>query len=263
MNQVAADALQLPLSRVRFELGDSQFPQAPVSGGSQTAASVGPAVQAAAAALREKIILAAVADKNSPLYKLPIDSIVYRDGWLHANEKSESLIDLAARRKTDEIWAEASAAPGEEKKNYSMHAFGGVFVEARVDEKLGIVQLPRIVGAYAVGNLLNASTGRSQLLGGIVWGIGMALHEQSLLDPRAGRFVNNNLAEYHVPVNADIRDIEILFVKEEDKIVNSLGAKGIGELGITGTAAAISNAVFHATGKRQRDLPITPDKLLV
>jgi xanthine dehydrogenase YagR molybdenum-binding subunit len=143
-----------------------------------------------------------------------------------------------------------------------MHAFGAVFAEVKIDEALGRLQVSRIHGAYAIGKLLNAKTGHSQLLGGIVGGIGMALFEESLLDTREGRFVNANLADYHVPVNADIGSIDIAFVPEEDLIVNPLGAKGIGEIGITGVAAAIGNALFHATGKRIRELPFTPDKLV-
>jgi xanthine dehydrogenase YagR molybdenum-binding subunit len=146
---------------------------------------------------------------------------------------------------------------------FSMHAFGAVFAEVRVDEDLGIIRVPRVVGSYAVGRLMNAKTGRSQLMGGIVWGISLALLEQTHIDPQSGRVVNANLAEYHVPVNADIGEIEVIVVDEDDPHVNSLGAKGIGEIGITGVGAAVANAVYHATGRRVRDLPITLDKVLV
>jgi xanthine dehydrogenase YagR molybdenum-binding subunit len=143
-----------------------------------------------------------------------------------------------------------------------MHAFGAVFVEVHVDELLGEVRVPRVVGVYGVGKLMNAKTGHSQLMGGIVGGLGMALFEETVFDLRNGRAVNGNLAEYHVPVNADIGRIEVEVVEEDDPHVNPLGAKGIGEIGITGVAAAVANAVFHATGKRIRSLPITLDKLL-
>ena len=143
-----------------------------------------------------------------------------------------------------------------------MHGFGAVFAEVRVDADLGIVRVARIIGAYGIGTVLNAKLARSQLLGGIVWGVGMALLEESLRDERNGRIVNANLAEYHVPVNADIGAIDVAFVAERDPYVNPLGVKGIGEIGITGVPAAIANAVYHATGKRIRDLPITLDKLL-
>jgi xanthine dehydrogenase YagR molybdenum-binding subunit len=189
------------------------------------------------------------------------DAIAWRDGQLVAGERRDSLAAIAQRSQTP-LTGSAKAAPGAEAKQYSMHAFGAVFAEVKVDEELALLQVSRITGAYAVGKLLNARTGHSQLLGGIVGGIGMALFEESLLDTREGRFVNANLADYHVPVNADIRAIDIAFVPEEDRIVNPLGAKGIGEIGITGVAAAIGNALFHATGKRIRDLPFTPDKLV-
>jgi xanthine dehydrogenase YagR molybdenum-binding subunit len=144
-----------------------------------------------------------------------------------------------------------------------MHSFGAVFAEVRVDPDLGIIRVPRVVGRYDVGRLMNAKTGRSQLMGGIVMGIGMALMEESILDARNGRIVNANLAEYHVPTNADIGLIDVDVVSDNDPYINPLGARGIGEIGITGIAAALANAVYHASGVRVRDLPITLDKLLV
>jgi xanthine dehydrogenase YagR molybdenum-binding subunit len=222
MTQVAAETLGVPVSRVRVELGDTAMPRAPVSGGSVTAASVGPAVQAACAALRDKIVAGG---------KAPLE-------------------------------AQATAKPGEEEERYASRSFGAVFAEVRVDDALGIVRVSRIVATYTVGRVLNAKTALSQLQGGIVWGVGMALFEESLLDPRYGRYANNNIAEYHVPVNADIGTIDVTFVEENDTIFNPLGARGIGEIGITGVPAAIANAVYHATGRRVRDLPITLDKLI-
>ncbi|HEY3698587.1 MAG TPA: xanthine dehydrogenase family protein molybdopterin-binding subunit [Spongiibacteraceae bacterium] len=262
MTQIAATELNMAPTSIRAEIGDTQLPRAPVSGGSQTAASVGPAVQAAARALREQIIQTAIADTQSPLHGVATDAVECRDGWLIMGDKRDAFSAIVARRPDRVLAADAKSAPGDEKKSYSMHSFGAIFAEVHIDEELAQLQVARLVGAYAVGNLLNAKTGRSQLLGGIVGGVGMALFEQSLLDPHAGRFINNNLAEYHVPVNADIQSIDIAFVPEEDRIINPLGAKGIGELGITGAAAAIGNAVFHATGRRIRDLPITPQKLI-
>jgi xanthine dehydrogenase YagR molybdenum-binding subunit len=167
-----------------------------------------------------------------------------------------------ARHPDETFKAAADANPGKEKDRYSMHAFGAVFAEVRVDADLREIRVPRIVGAYGCGRVINPKTARSQIMGGIVWGIGMALHEEGLLDERFGRIANANLAEYHVPVNADVGEIDVIFVDEDDPHVNSLGAKGIGEIGITGVAAAIANAVYHATGKRIRDLPITVEKLL-
>jgi xanthine dehydrogenase YagR molybdenum-binding subunit len=264
MTQVAADAIGLPLASVRFELGDSRMPHAPVSGGSQTAASVSPAVQAAGFAVRDKLIAMAGADSRSPLHGLPADRIMVADGWLRSRSdtgRGESVAELLQRAGAP-VEARAKSAPGDEKKQYSMHAFGAVFTEVRVDDRLGIVRVPRIVAVYGVGRVLNAKTAHSQLMGGIVWGVGMALFEETWRDLRNGRYVNGNLAEYHVPVNADIGRIDITVMPEHDPHVNPLGIKGIGEIGITGVAASIGNAVYHATGKRVRDLPITLDKLL-
>jgi len=265
MTQVAADAIGLPIERVRFELGDSRMPKAPVSGGSQSVASVSPAVLAAGLAARSKLIDLAIADAKSPLYQSRRDAIEAGDGWLRLRggdaARAESIEALMARA-GQVIEVRGEAKPGDEKKAYSMHAFGAVFAEVRVDQDLGIVRVPRIVAAYGVGNLLNAKTAHSQLMGGIVWGVGMALFEETHRDLRNGRYINGNLAEYHVPVNADIGSIDIIVVPETDRVINPLGAKGIGEIGITGVAGAIGNAVFHATGRRIRDLPITLDKLL-
>ena len=166
------------------------------------------------------------------------------------------------KRAATMVTAEASREPGEEKKKYAMHAFGAVFVEARVDVDLGCARIPRVVGAYAVGRLLNEKTAHSQMMGGIVWGMSMALFEESLLDEREGRYVNASLAEYHVPVNADLGSIDVLFADEDDPYVNPLGVKDIGEIGITGVAGAIANAIHNATGKRVRDLPIMLDQLM-
>lgn len=265
MTQVAADAIGLTLERVRFELGDSRMPKAPVSGGSQTAASVSPAVQAAGLAMRQKLIELATSDPRSGVHGASIDSLTLIDGWIRtrgSRDGGESVTALLGRRTSSPLETRASSAPGDEKKRYSMHAFGSVFAEVHVDRDLGIVRVPRVVGVYGVGNLLNEKTAHSQLVGGIVWGVGMALLEETHRDPRSGRYINANLSEYHVPVSADIGHIDVSVVPEVDAHVNPLGVKGIGEIGITGVAAAIGNAVFHATGKRIRNLPITLDKLI-
>ena len=265
MTQVAADALGLPPDKVRFELGDSSFPVAPVSGGSTTVASVAPAVHAAATAARLKLTGIAVADERSCLYGAHGDDIEVENGWLRLRadpSRRESMADIIARHGGRPVEAKADAAPGAEKQKYSMHAFGAVFVEVHVDEDLCEIRVPRVVGVYGVGRLMNRKTGYSQLMGGIVWGLGLALLEETVMDKRVGRAVNGNLAEYHVPVNADVGNIDVSVVDEDDPHVNPLGAKGIGEIGITGVAAAIANAVYHATGRRVRSLPITLDKLL-
>jgi xanthine dehydrogenase YagR molybdenum-binding subunit len=261
MTQLAADALGLPVAQVRFDLGDTLMPETPVSGGSQTAASVGSAVFKAGQALRSKAIALAVGDASSPLKGADPSRVAVSDGTLTFEGKRDSYAELLTRLKLPELSAEAEAAPGAEKQAYSMHSFGAQFVEVRVDPETGEVRVSRWVGAYGVGRVLNEKTARSQLMGGIVFGIGMALMERTVMDGRTGRFMTQDLADYHVPVNADVPTPDIVFVPENDPVVNEIGVKGIGELGITGAAAAIANAVFHATGKRIRDLPITPDKL--
>jgi xanthine dehydrogenase YagR molybdenum-binding subunit len=264
MTQVAAEALGYPMTRIKFELGDSDLPQAPVSGGSQSVASVAPAVRAAALALRDKLIDMAIADEASPVHALAREAVIIDNGYLAARSGSrrETLASLIVRAGGADVVAEGSAEPGPEKKQYSMHSFGAVFAEVHIDRDLGVIRVPRIVARYGIGKLLNAKTGRSQLMGGVVWGIGMALMEESILDERVGRIVNANFAEYHVPTHADIGEIDVGVVSEDDPYINSLGARGIGEIGITGVAAALANAAYHATGVRVRQLPITLDKLL-
>jgi xanthine dehydrogenase YagR molybdenum-binding subunit len=265
MTQISADALGLPLSQVRFELGDTRMPPTPVSGGSQTAASTGSAVQQACQAARQKAIMIAVTDMASPLHGLSPNDIDVQDGKMTSktdSTKSETYSALMTRQQLPSIEAETQSKPGEEKEKYSMHSFGAIFAEVLVDPDLGEIRLSRLVGAYDIGRLLNAKTGRSQLIGGIVYGVGMALLEQTVLDERLGRVVNPDLAEYHVPVCADIPEIDVSFVDTPDYNFNPIGARGVGEIGITGVVAAIGNAVFHATGVRVRDLPITLDKLI-
>jgi xanthine dehydrogenase YagR molybdenum-binding subunit len=265
MTQVAADALGLPVEKVKFELGDTAFPKAPVSGGSQSAASVAPAVQAAATAARLQLVNMARADEASPLYRAPLEDVVVENGWLSPRSdgsRREPMAAVLARHGGKPIEVTMDAKPGEEAKKFAMHSFGAVFAEVHVDPDLGVIRVPRIVGSYDIGRMMNHKTGRSQLIGGIVWGLGLALEEMTEYDPRTGRPVNNNLAEYHVPVNADIGEIDIIVIDEPDPHINAVGGRGIGEIGITGVGAAIANAVYHATGKRVRDLPITLDKLL-
>ena len=265
MTQTAADALGLPPERVRFELGDTRMPETPVSGGSQTAASTGSAVQAAGQAARAQAVALAVADAASPLYGLKPEDVAVTAGQMFSKTdvtKGETYMALIARHHLPNIEATIQSKPGAEKDEYAMHSFGAVFAEVQVDPDFGEVRVKRIVGAYGVGNILNAKTARSQLIGGIVFGIGMALLEETVADTRIGRVMNADLAEYHVPVNADIPEIDITFVPETDPYVNPLGVKGIGEIGITGVVAAIANAVYHASGRRIRDLPITPDKVI-
>ncbi|BDI28774.1 acylaldehyde oxidase [Capsulimonas corticalis] len=265
MTQIAADALGLPPERVRFELGDTEMPETPVSGGSQTAASTGSAVKQAGMDTRDQAIQIAIADPASPLHGLTASDIDVKNGMMFVKSqpnKGETYAELIARQKLPKIEVKSQSKPGAEKDQYAMHSFGAVFVEALVDPDLCEVRLNRVVGAYDVGRILNAKTARSQLIGGVVYGVGMALMEQTVPDPRTGRIVNRDLAEYHVPINADIPEIDIEFINQPDTIFNPIGARGVGEIGITGVVAAIGNAVYHATGVRVRDLPITLDKLI-
>ncbi len=264
MAQLAAETLGIPFERVTFRYGDTTLPRAPISAGSLTAASVGSAVFAAASQLKKKVIDLAVTDSASPLHGADPNDIDAADGRLALkNDPShgESYAAILRRHYLDTMDASADEKP-EANDPYSARAFGAVFAEVGVDPDLGIVRVRRIVAAFAGGRILNAKTARSQYHGGIIQGIGMALLEQTHLDKHLGAFTNVNLAENLVPVNADIRSIDVILVPEDDPHVNPIGAKGIGEVGIVGVAPAIANAVYHATGKRVRDLPITVEKLL-
>jgi len=234
MTQVAAETLGLPIERVKFMLGDTRLPRAPVHGGSLTMASVGSAVQAACRTAREQALA--------------------RGG---ANDAAD-----AVRRIGQPVEVLADVKPGDESQRFSMHAFGAVFVEVAVDPDLGETRVRRIVGAYGAGRIVNPKTTRSQCIGGMIGGIGMALMEHSVVDGRNGRIPNANFAEYEVPVHADAPPLmDVIFVEEHDPHVNPLGVKGVGEIAMVGVAPAITNAIFHATGKRIRELPVTPDKL--
>ncbi len=228
LSQIAADALGVPPERVHLEIGDSTLPQASAAGGSSGTASWGWAIFNAASALRAQL-------------QDEYGGIVPAEGL------------------------EASGAfdTNPEAQQFSMHAFGAQFAEVRVNADTGEVRVPRLLGVFAAGRIINPKTARSQLLGGMTMGLSMALHEASVLDPRFGDFVNHDFAEYHIATNADVGTVDVTWIDEEDLHVNPLGVKGIGELGIVGTAAAIANAVYHATGIRVRDLPITLDKLLL
>ena len=230
----AADALGRPVERVRFELGDSTYPAAKEHGGSTTMASVGTAVQAACVALKSK--LAAIGQGS--------------------NE------DLLRKAGLQSLSAEASATPDHEAKMHSSVGFGAVFAEVRVDPDLCTVRVARLVGAYDAGRIINPRLAHSQCIGGMVGGIGMALLEEAEWDENLGRVANATIAEYLVPVCADVQELDATFVESDDPIMNPLGVKGLAELGLCGVAPAIANAVWHATGKRVRELPITPDRLL-
>jgi xanthine dehydrogenase YagR molybdenum-binding subunit len=249
---------------VTATLGDSRLPDAPVEGGSWTTASVGSAVKAACEKVQQKLLKLAQRINSSPLAGSELADVKFEGGRIVRRIDPTHFVPIAdAMRQADgdRIEEEATVEP-DDKDSHARFTHSAIFAEVRVDEHLGFVRVTRVVNAVAAGRILNPKTARSQILGGVVWGIGMALQEETLTDHTFGRFVNANLGEYHVPVNADIHDIEVIFVEEQDEIINPLGVKGVGEIGIVGTAAAIANAIYHATGKRVRDLPITLDKLL-
>jgi len=266
MTQIAADALGVAPEQVRFELGNTDMPENPASTGSVTAASTGSAVHDVAIALRDKLIQIAITDPQSAVYGAKAADVRIAEGRLTTGVelagRTESYASLLGRHGGEPVEVTVTARPGQEAQQYSMHSFGAVFTEVHVDPDLGLVRVPRIVTAHAVGRILNAKTARSQIISGAVWGVGMALEEETLIDPRTGRYVNADLAEYHVPVNADIGTIDAAFIEEPDEHVSTVGAKGIGEIGITGVAASIANAVYHATGKRVRELPIRIERIL-
>ena len=203
--------------------------------------------------------------ENSPFADAEIKDVEFADGKIKLKNNAAEIdfLELMKENDAQKIEEEIASKPnfGEQKK-YTTNTHSACFVEVKIDEELGNIRVTRIVSAIAGGKIINPKTARSQILGANVWGIGMALEEETIFDHKFGRFVNHNLAEYHVAVNADVPEIEVIFVEEHDDVVNPLGAKGLGEIGIVGVAAAIANAVYHATGKRVRDLPITIDKLL-
>jgi len=266
MAQIAADTLGMPIDDVLFKLGDSDLPLAPIQGGSWTMATVGSAVKVVCEDLSKSLFKLAKKMPGSPFAKVDFNDVAFADKSIRL--KSDSSVAISLQAVVDSnggraIRETSTSLPNMlEQRKYSRSTHSAVFVEVQVDEELGSVKVTRAVTAVAGGRIINPKTARSQIIGGMVWGISKALEEESVMDHHFGRFMNHNLAEYHVAVNADIHDLDVIFVEEHDTIVNPLGVKGLGEIGIVGMPAAIANAVFHATGKRVRDLPITLDKLL-
>jgi len=253
---------------VQFAPGDTALPPAPIQGGSWTVSSVGSAASLACTRLRSRLaqLLGAhggVAFANLDASAM-IESLSIEDGEVRlcGNAARVRIVDLLTHAGMQTLEEVVTLKPEDAQKRYSMATHSAVFAEVRVEETLGQVRVARVVSTIAAGRIVKPKTAANQISGGVVWGIGMALHEHAQFDHTLGRIMNHNLAEYHVPVNRDVGDIDVLFVDEHDDVVNPLGAKGVGEIGVVGVAAAIANAVYHATGRRVRELPITLDKLL-
>ncbi|MDT0677288.1 xanthine dehydrogenase family protein molybdopterin-binding subunit [Autumnicola musiva] len=266
MAQIAAETLGIPFENVTAKLGDSSLPFALIEGGSATAASVGSAVKSACLKVAKKLLKEAGKLKNSPFKGADLEDVIFADAKITDKKNaawSISISEVMKKREIDKIKKKYALIPNMLKQNkYGRNTHSAVFAEVKVDEDLGTIKVTRVVSAIDGGKILNHKTAHSQILGGVVWGISMALEEDSFMDHNFGRFINHDLAEYHIAINADMPDIDILFVEEEDHIVSSVGAKGIGEIGLVGVAAAIGNAVYHATGRRIRELPITLDKAM-
>ncbi len=264
--QVAAQALGLPVEQITFELGDSSLPLAPVAGGSNSTATVSEAILRAGDAVKTKLAALVEADQNSPFAGKNPSDFVLQNGALALESDpttSQKITDLLQRAKLEFVEAESGPThPGEEAEKFAFQSFGAHFVEVKIGPIVPRIRVTRVVSAIDNGRVLNPKTSRSQIIGGVIMGLGMALMEETSYDPTTGAPVTQNLADYHVCVNADIAEIKPLFIDSPDPHINSLGARGIGEIGITGVAAAVANAVFHATGKRLRALPMTPDKLI-
>jgi xanthine dehydrogenase YagR molybdenum-binding subunit len=265
LTQIAAESLGVPASVVKVELGDSRFPRTAGSGGSWGAASTGSALYNACAALKAQILETARSSEGSPFYGANAADASFAGGEVRMGGRLEQLADLVRLIAPDGFEAEGSVAAGaatEMYRNFSQHAYGAHFAEVAVDCDTGEIRMRRMLSAIGAGRILNPKTARSQIIGGMTWGIGAALMEKTVLDPCYGHFVNHDLAEYHVAVNADVPDMEVVFLEEHDNKANSLGSKGLGELGVCGAGAAVANAVYNATGFRVREFPITLDHVL-
>ncbi|OON62835.1 aldehyde oxidase [Massilia sp. KIM] len=268
MSMIAAEAMGLPMERVTFQLGDSTLPMAPVEGGSSHVATVGSGIVGACDKLKKHLLKLAAAMSGSPFAGAKLKDVEFADGDLVLRADATrrvALSEVLAASGRDRVEEKFLMTPQMLKqRKYTRAVHSAVFCEVKVNEALGIVRVTRVVSAVAAGRIISAKTAASQVSGGVVWGISQALHEETYTDHRFGRFMNHDFAGYHVAANADIHEIEVIFAEEDDRIVSQqLGAKGVGEIGLVGVSAAVANAIFHATGKRLRSTPITPDKLLL
>jgi len=263
--QVAADALGVDMSAMRFQAGDTDLPNSTAAVGSSGAAMVSSAVHAAGTALRRQLIALAVADGASPLHGVSAGSVTVTGGRMTSAERpgaEEAYAGLLARHHMADAEAMGAWRPPPPDTPHGLLTFGAQFAEVAVDPELGLVRVRRLLGAFAPGRILNPLLARSQLMGGMLWGLGQALLEANHMDPRTGRWAASNLADYLVPVNADAPDVTVELIEVRDDVVGPLGVKGVGEIGQVGTAAAIANAVFHATGRRIRRLPMSPELVM-
>lgn len=266
MTQIAADQLGLPLEDVTFEYGDSKLPLSPIQGGSYTTGVIGSAVKAACLALKDKLFRLAQIMDGFPLGDALLPDVTFSEGAIILNADPSvriPLTDVIAFNQGKAVSVSKSNVPNVFKlKQYTRAAHAASFVEVEIDEQLGIINVTRAVTAVAAGAIMNPQTARSQILGGMIWGISTALREETLMDNKLGRYINTDLGEYHLPVHADIHDLDVIFVEEKDDIINELGAKGIGEIGVISMAPAIINAVYNATGKFVKVFPIKVGDLL-
>jgi xanthine dehydrogenase YagR molybdenum-binding subunit len=264
MTQIAADVTGIDVSNVRFELGNSMFPKAPGQFGSHTATSVGSAVYDVCEMLIQKLQEMAISKEGSPFYKKNRAEMVSDNGSLTLISNKAIKISYADILKLHQLpeLVVVNESKGPEEVKHSGKSFCANFVEVHVHPLTGMVKVTKVVSVVDAGRIINKKTATSQVLGSAVWGVGMALMEEGMIDHRYGRYMNKDLAEYHVPTNADINNLEIIFIDKLDPFIDPIGAKGLGEIGLVGFTAAVANAVFHATGKRFRELPITPDKVI-
>lgn len=265
MTGIASEVFGLPPDKITFELGDSSLPPGPTQGGSTTTSTLGSAVHDVCIALQQKLAELAITKEGSALNGLKPEEVVFAKGFISSkNDSSKKMAytDVLKQNGLPELQVTKDSQGGEERSKYSMYSFAVHFVQVNVHPLTGVVRVTKAVTVADAGKIVNKKTAGSQMIGGVVGGIGMALMEEGVFDHRFGRFVNNNLADYHVPVHADVPHIEALFIDKTDPVINPIGSKGLGEIAIIGLAAAVANAVYHATGKRIRELPITPDKIL-
>ncbi len=264
MTRIAAEAMGLPYFRVTFELGDSSLPPGPTQGGSTTTSTLGSAVHDVCISLQKKIAALAVTQEGSPLKDAQPSDLVFEESSIMLSSDKNRKVSYSTLLKNAglaQLEVTEESKGNEQMKNYSAYSYSVHFVKVKVHPATGVVRINRVVTVADSGKIISDKTAASQMIGGVTGGIGMALMEEGVIDSRYGRWVNNNLADYHVPVHADVPHIETIFVNKPDPILNPIGAKGMGEIALIGFAAAVANAVYHATGTRIRDLPILPDKL--